>query len=365
MHLSDPAAAALLDAPWQPDPYALYARLRAQHPGGVFRDEASRLWVACTAAAVGAALHDPTLRVRPADEPVPRAFAGSPAGTLFGSLMRQNDGPAHHQGKAWALSVLGAHLPVADAVNAVVERAASPRLRALDELMFEAPVQVLWRLLDGADDAGELPFQVRAVVTGWSALAGDADRAAGSAAASALLQRLGNDANRVGLFTQTCEATAGLIGSVLVAFQREAGLRARWLADASLDEAVANEVARHDAPVHNTRRFVVAATTLRGQPLERGEGVLLLLASANRDRALLADADSFVLRDPPGPAFSWGAGLHECPGARLARAIAMALLRAWHADSPELPALTSRWAWRRSPNARLPRFTTPTVGATP
>ena len=358
-------AAALLDAPWQPDPYALYAQLRAQHPNGVFRDPASRLWVACTAAAVADALHDPALRVRPPDEPVPRTFAGTAAGTLFGGLMRQNDGPAHRRGKAWAHGVMGADLAVDAAVNSVVERGASPRRRALDELMFEAPVQVLWRLLNGATDAGELPSQVRAVVAGWSPLADDADRAAGAAAAAALLRRLDNDANRIGLFTQTCEATAGLIGNVLVALQREAGLRERWWADPSLDEAVANEVTRHDAPVHNTRRFVVAATTLGGQPLQPGEAVLLLLASANRDTALLADADRFVLRNPPGPTFSWGAGLHECPGAHVARAIAMALLRAWHADCPDLPALTSHWAWRRSVNGRLPRFTRSTEGAAP
>jgi cytochrome P450 len=354
--------AALPDAPWQPDPYALYARLRALHPNGVFRDPASQSWVACTAAVVDAALRDPALRVRPADEPVPRAFAGTPAGTLFGGLMRQNDGPVHRQGKAWACGVLGADLPVAEVARAVVGAGASPRRQALDELMFEAPVRVLWRLLHAGVDEGPLPRQVRAAVTGWSPLADAADRAAGSAAAAALLQRLDGDANRVGLFTQACEATAGLIGNALIAFQREAGLRERWLADGSLDEAVASEVARHDPSVHNTRRFVVAATTLGGQALQPGDAVLLLLASANRDSALLADADRFVLRDPPGPTFTWGAGGHECPGAPVARAIAMALLRAWHADCPDLPAQTRHWAWRRSVNGRLPRFT-PSTGA--
>jgi cytochrome P450 len=363
VHHAD-TSAALLDAPWQADPYALYARLRAQHPDGVFRDPASQLWVACTAAAVQAALHDPALRVRPPAEPVPLAFAGTPAGTLFGGLMRQNEGEVHRAGKAWALEALGREMPVDAAVRSLVGQGITPRLAPLNELMFEAPVRVLWRLLNGDEDAGALPAQVRAIATGWSLLADDAQRAAASTAAAALLERCGNQANRIGLYTQTCEATAGLIGNVLIAFQREAGLRERWLKDAALDQTLACEVARHDAPTHNTRRFVAQATTIGGHALQPGEVLLLLLASANRDTTALPDADRFVLREPPAPVFTWGTGAHHCPGAALSRAIAMALLRGWFADCPDLAARTTQWSYHPSPNGRLPRFGSADRGAT-
>ena len=61
----------------------------------VYRDDALGMWVACGAAAVRAVLTAPQCRVRPTAEPVPRALAGSPAGEIFGRLVRHNDGAGH------------------------------------------------------------------------------------------------------------------------------------------------------------------------------------------------------------------------------------------------------------------------------
>ena len=74
-----------------PDPYPYYAHLVAGAP--LHRDEALGLLVASSAAAVTAALSDDALcRVRQLAEPVPRALAGSPAGEIFGRLVRMTDG---------------------------------------------------------------------------------------------------------------------------------------------------------------------------------------------------------------------------------------------------------------------------------
>ncbi len=360
------AAPSLLTAAHQPDPYALYAALRAAAPSGLHHDAALGLWVASSAAAVDEVLRHPALRVRPPAEPVPRPLVGTPAGVLFGGLMRQNDGPAHQRGKAWATPLLGAAMAVEAASHAVAAGGASPRHRGLNELLFDTPVRVLWALLHPHDgDPGELPAQVRAVVAGWSPSADDATRHTGSLAAAHLLKRLGGDANRIGFFTQTCEATGGLIGAVLVALQREAGLRARWLADPVLDDALALEVARHDPPVQNTRRFVGEPCTVRGHALQTGDALLVLLASANRDPRAHADADRFMLDRPPAPSFSWGRGAHECPGAALSRRIAMGLLRAWHEDGSPMAQLTAQWHYKPSPNGRLVQFDPHTPGSQP
>jgi cytochrome P450 len=346
----------LLTAPSSPDPYPLYAALRAAHPSGLHHDPTLGLWVASRAAAVEAVLHHPALRVRPGAEPVPKTVAGTPAGTVFGGLMRQNDGPAHERGKAWASAFLSRAWPVADAVRTVVDAGASPRTRALDELLFEAPVQVLWQLLHGTP-AGDLPREVRALVAAWSPAADERTRQAGSAAATALLARLQGDANRVGLFTQTCEATAGLMGAVLVALQREPGLRAQWLADPQLDDLLAREAARHDAPVQNTRRFASIDCTVHGHELKAGDAILVLLASANRDPDANPEPDRFDLHRIAPRCFTWGLGGHACPGAALSRSIAMALLRAWHEDdNAALVAATRHWHHRPSPNGRLAQF---------
>ena len=63
-------------------------------------------------------------------------------------------------------------------------------------------------------------------------------------------------ANLVGLLSQTCDATAGLLGNSLIALAREPQLRetaAQTTRDGLL--AVVQETARHDPSVHNTRRF--------------------------------------------------------------------------------------------------------------
>lgn len=350
----------LLTAPSSPDPYALYAALRAAHPQGLHHDPALGLWVASSAAAVEAVLRHPALRVRPPAEPVPAALVGSPAGALFGGLMRQNDGPPHARGKAWATPFLERPWPVADAARAVVAAGASPRQAPLNELLFEAPVRVLWQLLHGTP-TGDLPRQVRMLIAAWSPTADDTARQAGHDAATSLLGRLQGDANRVGLFTQTCEATAGLMGAVLVALQREPGLRTQWLADPSLDpslnDRLALEAARHDAPVQNTRRFAADDCDLLGQRVKAGDALLVLLASANRDPAANPEPDRFDLQRRSPRCFTWGLGGHACPGAALSRQIAMALLRAWHDDDAAgLASTTRHWHHRPSPNGRLAQF---------
>lgn len=346
----------LLTAPHQPDPYALYAGLRAAHPAGLHHDTELKLWIASSAAAVEAVLRHPALRVRPATEPVPKTVAGTASGALFGGLMRQNDGPVHQRGKAWATSFLHREWPIDAAARQVVDRGASPSVAPLNSLLFEAPVRVLSQLLHG-DDAGALPQQVRAVIASWSPTADEPARTTGSEAAAQLLARLDHDANRVGLFTQTCEATAGLMGAVLVALQREPGLRAQWLADPALDDTLALEVARHDSPVQNTRRFATEACEVLGQQLQPGDAILVLLASANRDPAANADPERFDLHRTSPRCFTWGLGGHACPGAALSRGIAMSLLRAWHVDDTgTLEASTRHWHHRPSPNGRLAQF---------
>ena len=348
----------LLTAPHQPDPYALYAQLRAAHPTGLHHDAELKLWVASSAAAVQAVLQHPALRVRPQAEPVPAGVAGTASGALFGGLMRQNDGPVHQGGKAWATAFLQRDWPIDAAVRAVMDDGATPTAAPLNTLLFEAPVRVLCHLL-GAGEAGALPPQVRAVIASWSPAADNATRSVGSEAAGQLLARFGGDANRVGLFTQTCEATAGLMGAVLVALQREPGLRAQWLADPALDDALALEVARHDSPVQNTRRFAAEDCEVHGHAVKAGDAILLLLASANRDPLANPEPERFDLQRTAPRCFTWGLGGHACPGAALSRGIAMALLRAWHdEDTAALDASTRHWHHRPSPNGRLAQFGT-------
>ena len=67
------------------------------------------------------------------------------------------------------------------------------------------------------------------------------------------------------------------------------------------------------------RRTATRDTELAGQPIRRGDKVVLWYPSSNRDESRYADPDRFdVERDPEHQAFGAG-GRHFCLGAALAR----------------------------------------------
>lgn len=336
----DSPSCTLANAAWHADPYPFYAALRARHrDSGPHRDADSGMWVACTAAAVQAALQAPALHVRPPDEPVPPPLQGRPIGQVFGGLMRMNEGASRHDlPKARALEALAAlHKRTPACAEAVIDAGFTLDLRHVNDLLFDAPLALMAALLGvPMPDWSALAADVRSLVGAWSAHADEAQRQRGDTAALALLARFDGDANRIGFFTQACDATAGLVGLALTAWQRDAGT--------AIDADGLAALAQLDPPVQNTRRFAADELQLLGHTLQRGDAVLVLLASANHDAA---HTD-----------FGWGYGRHACPGERLSREIAAALLARWlHQDEPAWRAATARWRYRPLPNARIPHFT--------
>jgi cytochrome P450 len=80
------------------------------------------------------------------------------------------------------------------------------------------------------------------------------------------------------------------------------------------------EVLRYDPPLHLFTRWAYEDVEVHGHTFRRGDEVGLLLASAGRDAAVYADAERFVSDRADGPAnLAFGAGLHFCVGAPLAR----------------------------------------------
>ena len=77
---------------------------------------------------------------------------------------------------------------------------------------------------------------------------------------------------------------------------------------------------RFDPPLHLFTRFALEDVELFGHRFRRGDTVGCLLAAANRDPARFPDPGRFDPAAPPGPHLSFGAGIHFCVGAPLARA---------------------------------------------
>lgn len=368
------------------DPYVYYSRLRRQN--GLSFDADLRLWVASDAQAVETILAHPDCRVRPLNEPIPPAIAQGIAGGFFGRLMRMNEGVQHlcpRMAIEPALRSIETE-NIAEMVSRVVETLISP-LENPDELMFTLPVSVMAGLIGvPCSRLREVAGLVRDFTACLSPLSDAAQLGAAHCGATRLselfTQLLRSDAessrflrhilssgeaidwsdhdaliaNLIGLLSQTCEATAGLIGNTLVMLHRNPGLIADMHTTPKLVADLVAEVARYDSPVQNTRRFVAKRCTVRGNVLAAGDTVLLLLASANRDSYANPDPDSFLLKRTQRRTFSFGSGRHECPGQQLALTIACEAISVWlhrytaQADHP------CRWSYLPSLNGRIPNF---------
>jgi hypothetical protein len=87
----------------------------------------------------------------------------------------------------------------------------------------------------------------------------------------------------------------------------------------SLLPAAIDEILRIHAPLIASRRIATRPVELGDRRLEAGERLTLIWASANRDESVFGDPDEFRLDRDPARNLLYGAGIHVCPGAPLAR----------------------------------------------
>ena len=83
--------------------------------------------------------------------------------------------------------------------------------------------------------------------------------------------------------------------------------------------ATVEEILRFDPPLHLFTRHVYEEADILGHRFRRGDQVGCLLAAANRDPALWSEPDRFDPARPVATNLAFGAGLHFCVGAPLAR----------------------------------------------
>ena len=83
--------------------------------------------------------------------------------------------------------------------------------------------------------------------------------------------------------------------------------------------ATAEECLRFDAPLHMFTRYALSDMEYNGLNLRKGDVIGLMLGAANRDPARFANANRFDPFRTDGANVSFGAGIHFCIGAPLAR----------------------------------------------
>jgi cytochrome P450 len=128
-------------------------------------------------------------------------------------------------------------------------------------------------------------------------------------------------ANIILLFGAGHETTVNLIGNGLLALHRNPDQLALLKARPDLISNAIEEFLRYDSSVQMTGRVALEdIEDLGGKKIPKGDTVLCLLGSANRDPAAYPDRpDSLDITRSNVKPLSFGGGIHHCLGAQLAR----------------------------------------------
>jgi cytochrome P450 len=116
------------------------------------------------------------------------------------------------------------------------------------------------------------------------------------------------------------EASVNGFGNGVMALLQHEDAHQRLVADpAGLTDTAIEEMLRYDSPLHLFERTAKEDVEVAGVRLRAGQKIAALLGSANRDPAAFPGADDFDIARDPNPHIAFGAGIHFCLGAPLAR----------------------------------------------
>jgi cytochrome P450 len=118
------------------------------------------------------------------------------------------------------------------------------------------------------------------------------------------------------------EASVNGFGNGLASLLAEPDEQRRVLGsldDEAMVASLVEEMLRHDSPLHLFERTATCDVELHGVTVLEGQKVAALLGAANRDPAVFDAPDRFRGDRGPNPHLAFGAGIHFCLGAPLAR----------------------------------------------
>lgn len=143
------------------------------------------------------------------------------------------------------------------------------------------------------------------------------------------------------------EASVNATGNGLWALFRNPDQFARLQSDLSLMPRAFEEMFRWDTPLQLFERWVLEDVDIHGVRVPKGAELGLLFGAANRDPEVFDAPDSFNITRDPNPHVSFGAGIHFCLGAALARLEAQVLFVTFFQRFPRLQ-LVAEPVWKPS-----------------
>ncbi|WP_426568209.1 cytochrome P450 family protein [Streptomyces canus] len=353
------------------DPHVVYARLRERGPVHLVRppgsDETYATWLVVGYEEARAALADP--RLVKDGERIGAVFLDE---QVIGKHMLVSDPPQHTRlrslvSRAFTMRRVEALRPRVQQITDDLLDAMLPRGRAdlVESFAYPLPITVICELL-GVPEIDRAAFREMSteVVAPTGADHGhdafvrlgaylaeliEDKRCAGPGGdlLSDLIRTTAEDGDRLSaeelrgmaflLLIAGHETTVNLITNAVHALLTHPDQLAAVRADPALLDGVVEETLRWEGPVENaTYRFAVEPLEIAGVTIEKGDPVLIGLASADRDALRYPDPDHYDVRRDPRGHLAFGHGIHYCLGAPLARLEARTALRSLLDRAPGL-----------------------------
>jgi cytochrome P450 len=114
----------------------------------------------------------------------------------------------------------------------------------------------------------------------------------------------------------TISASVGILAHYLA---EHADLQQQMRAKPGLLPSAIDEILRLHGPLVGNRRVAKCPMEIRGRKINAGDRITLMWISANRDERVFDEPDKFRLDRASDKNLLYGAGIHVCPGAPLAR----------------------------------------------
>lgn len=359
----------LLDPGTVEDPYAFYARLRAEAP--VWRVSGTKVFAVTSFAAVAETVGRTdefssvvrSLLYRD-DDGLP---AQMPLGDLTTQALASSDPPVHTVHRKTVFPELVARKMAeleddivglsGDLISRFVDSGGGDFMEAVAD---QVPISMIGRLIGFRDaDHGQLlraAFASTELVGGTRSLGDLGDLMEDTLSVAAWIQEQVSDADDQvdgtllatvahgidsgdltseegtiilhTLLSAGGESTTSLIGNAVRILAERQDVQARLREDPGLVPNFVEEVLRFESPFRQQMRTAAVDTDLMGVEVPAGSTMLVFFSSANRDENEFDRPEDFVVdRDNARHHVAFGRGIHFCVGAPLARLEANVVIR--------------------------------------
>mgnify|MGYP001233834604 CR=1 FL=1 len=158
--------------------------------------------------------------------------------------------------------------------------------------------------------------------------------------------------NLVLLFLAGHETTTNLIGNGMLTLLRHPTELQRLRAQPELVATAVEEMLRFEGSVNMVSRHTVEPYAVGDIVIPPQQTVYFMVGAANRDPAVFAEPDRFDITRSPNPHLAFGAGIHYCVGAPLARLEAQIAFTRILQRFPTLELADAAPRWRKLINLR-------------